>query len=76
MLAFPSTELIAQPIGPFAFIGASLSEPHSYVLTRTFAIRDIYIYINRASDRLALCPRRSDQNPAQIPYFDFAFAWL
>ena len=27
------------------FIGASLSEPHSYVLTRTFAIRDIYIYI-------------------------------
>ena len=42
-------------------IGASLSEPHSYVLTRTFAIGDIYIYIyiNRASDRLALCPRRS-----------------
>ena len=26
-------------------VGASLSEPHSYVLTRTFAIRDIYIYI-------------------------------
>ena len=59
-------------------IGASLSEPHSYVLTRTFAIRDIYIYIyiNRASDRLALCPRRSNQNPSQIPYCDFAFLWL
>ena len=26
-------------------IGASLSEPHSYVLTWTFVIRDIYIYI-------------------------------
>ena len=40
-------------------IGASLSEPHSYVLPWTFVIGDIYIYINRASDRLALCPRRS-----------------
>ena len=38
--------------------------------------RYIYIYINRASDRLALCPRRSNQNPAQIPYFEFAFSWL
>ena len=26
-------------------VGASLSEPHSYVLTSTFVIRDIYIYI-------------------------------
>ena len=25
--------------------------------------------IDRASDRLALCPRPSTQNPAQIPYF-------
>ena len=35
-------------------------------------------YINRASDRLALCPRWSNQNPAQLPYFDFAFLrlWL
>ena len=59
-------------------VGASLSEPHSYVLTWTFVIRDIYIYIyiNRASDLLALCPRRSNQNPAQIAYSDFAFLWL
>ena len=41
----------------FLLIGASLSEPHSYVLTWTFVIGDTYI--NRASDRLALCPRRS-----------------
>ena len=50
--------------------------------TWTFVIGDIYIYIyiyiyiNQPSDRLALCPRRSNQNPAQIPYFDFAFLWL
>ena len=36
----------------------------------------LIVYINRASDRLALCPRRSNQNPAQIPYFDFTFLWL
>ena len=56
--------------------GASLGEPHSYVLTWLFVIRDRYININRASDRLALCPRRSNQNLAQIPYFDVAFLWL
>ena len=33
-------------------------------------------YINRPPDRLALCPQRLNQNPAQIPYFDFAFLWL
>ena len=35
-----------------------------------------FFFKNRASDRLALCPRRSNQNPAQIPYCDFAFLWL
>ena len=57
-----------------SLIGASLGEPHSYVFTWTFVIRDKYI--NRPSDRLALHPRRSNQNLAQIPYFDFAFLWL
>ena len=60
------------------WLRATLSVPHSYVLTWLFVIRDKYVYnyINRPFDRLALCPRRSNQNPAQIPYFDVAFLWL
>ena len=38
------------PVNLFYFIGASLSEPHSYVLTWTFVIRDI-IHIYKSSVR-------------------------
>ena len=38
--------------------------------------RYIFICLNRPCDRLALGPRRSKQNPAQIPYVDFGLLWL
>ena len=61
-------------------IGASLSEPHSYVLTRTFAIRDIYIYIYKSSVRpLGFVPAtiqpKSRANPVLRLCLPLALDW-